>query len=130
VLVLDNYLPYGNAEEWQYWLKEKRRLLPQAWPPPGERKRAADGVEYELRSRIVDVDPLEQLYTLQIRVALWREEQLVAEEEYTLKGRQYFKNELLMMLEQVGFDEVKVQGGFTEAEATAEHDVLVFIAWK
>jgi hypothetical protein len=80
--------------------------------------------------RIVDVDPLEQVVTLQIRVELWREDQLVAEEERTLKGQKYFKNELLMMLEQAGFDEIKVQGDFTEAEATPEHAILVFIARK
>jgi SAM-dependent methyltransferase len=130
VLVLENYLPYGNANEWQYWVKDKRRQLPEAWPPPGERRRASDGAEYGLRMRIVDVDPLEQVVTLQIRVELWRENQLVEEEERTLKGQKYFKNELLMMLEQAGFDEIKVQGDFTEAEATPEHQVLVFIARK
>jgi hypothetical protein len=35
-----------------------------------------------------------------------------------------------MMLEQAGFDEIKVRGDFTEAEATPEHTVLVFIARK
>jgi hypothetical protein len=34
------------------------------------------------------------------------------------------------MLEQVGFREVTVQGDYTEAEATPEHGVLVFIARK
>jgi hypothetical protein len=35
-----------------------------------------------------------------------------------------------MMLKQAGFDEVTIQGDFTEAEATPEHRVLVFIARK
>ena len=65
-----------------------------------------------------------------IRVEQWQKEQLVAEEERILKGHRYFKNELLMLLEQVGFAEIKVQGDFTEAEATPEHGVLVFIARK
>lgn len=130
VLVLDNHLPYKNAETWQYWTKEKRRQLPQAWPPSGQRKRAADGSEYELRMRLVDADPLEQRETLQIRVELWREGQRVAEEENSLTLCLYFKNELLMMLEQAGFGDVAVRGDYTEAEATVEHGVLVFIARK
>jgi len=34
------------------------------------------------------------------------------DDESRLKGQKYFKNELLMMLEQAGFDEIKVQGDF------------------
>jgi len=130
VLALDNYLPYGNPERWHYWVEEKRRLLPETWPPSGERRRASDGDEYELCARLVEIDPLEQIMTLQMRSKLWREGQLVAAEEYTLKECLYFKNELLMMLEQAGFGDVKVQGDYTEAEATAEHSVLVFVARK
>ena len=59
VLVLDNYLPYGNPTRWQYWVRENRRQLPEAWPPSGERRRAADGAEYETRVRLVNIDPLE-----------------------------------------------------------------------
>jgi SAM-dependent methyltransferase len=129
-LVLENYVPYGDANEWQYWLKDKRRTLPEVWPPYGERKRASDGSELALRSRVLDLDPLEQLITLQIQVELWQEDQLVAQEERTLKTHNYFKNELLMMLEQAGFEETRLEGDFTDAEPTPEHEVLVFIARK
>ena len=90
----------------------------------------SDGSEYSLRSRIVDLDPLEQTLTLQMRIERWQAGQLVAEEEHTLKEIFYFKNELLMMLEQTGFDEITIQGDYTEAQATPEHGVLVFIARK
>ena len=130
VLVLDKHLPYENAKAWQYWIAEKRRELPRAWPSSGDRRQAADGTEYELRLRLLDVDPLEQLVTLQIRVEQWQAGQLIAQEEKTLKERLYFKNELLMMLEQAGFHDILVHGDYTEAEATAEHGVLVFIARK
>jgi hypothetical protein len=39
-------------------------------------------------------------------------------------------NELLRLLAQVGFGEVTVHGDYTEAEATAEHGILIFIARK
>ena len=86
VLVFSHELPYADAEEWPYWLPEARRRLPQAWPATGDRRRAADGDELELRVRLVDLDPLEQRHTLQIRAALWRAGQRVAEEEHTLRG--------------------------------------------
>jgi len=73
---------------------------------------------------------LEQLLTLQIRVERWRAGQRLAAEENTLKARLYFKNELLLMLQQVGFGDIAVYGDYTEADATAEHGVLVFIARK
>jgi hypothetical protein len=115
---------------WQYWLNKHRRQLPEAWPSTSERRRAADGSEYELRIRHVEVDPLEQRYTLQIRVGLWRDGQLVKEEERTLQGCHYFKPELLMLLEQIGFRDIQVQGEYTEAPATPEHGIIVFIARK
>jgi SAM-dependent methyltransferase len=129
-LVFNHYLPYQNAEQWSYWLPEQRRQLPQAWPTAGRRRQAANGDEYELRSRLVDLDPLEQRVTRQIRAALWRAGQLVAQEEHTLRESMYFQQEVLLMLAQAGFEDVTVYGGYTEAAATAEHTMIVFIARK
>ncbi len=129
-LVVENYLPYRNASEWQYWVKEKRRQLPEAWPPLDECRQASDGTEYRLCTRILDVNPLEQVVTLQIRVEQWKGEQLIAEETCTLAGQKYFKNELLVMLQQVGFGEIRVESGFSGTEATPDDGILVFIATK
>jgi SAM-dependent methyltransferase len=129
-LVFNHYLPYITAEQWQYWLPEQRRQMPAAWPPPGARRPASDGSEYELRSRLVDLDPLEQRMTLQMRAALWRDGELVAEEEHTLQSTLYFRNEVLLMLEQAGFSDVTESGGYTDAVATAEHAMIVFVARK
>jgi len=131
VLAFDHGLPYGNARHWQYWLQENRSQLPRAWEElPGERRRASDGTEYEMRSRVLDLDPLEQLYTFQMRAERWRDGQLIAQEEHTLKGCMYFKNELLMMLEQAGFRDIIVLGGHTDSEATSDQSELVFVARK
>jgi SAM-dependent methyltransferase len=129
-LVLDHHLPYESPSEWSYWLRENRRQLSNSWPPPGGRERTADGDELSLQARIVDVDPLEQLLTRQMRAELWRDGQRVAREEYTLLEQMYFKNELLIMLAQAGFGDILVRGNYTENEATADHDILVFIARK
>ena len=75
-------------------------------------------------------DTLEQLVTFQMRVELKRDGKQVAEEQYTLKDRGYLKNELLTILEYAGFGDIVVRGDYTEAEATAEHSALVFLARK
>ena len=129
-LVFSNELPYADAEGWSFWLPEARRRLPQPWPATGERRRAADGDELEERSRVVAFDPLEQRLTLQIRATLWRAGQRVAEEEHTLVESLYFRNELLLMLDQAGFREVTVQGASTGEIATADDTWLLFVARK
>ena len=130
ILVFNHHLPYGNAEQWSYWLPEQRRQLPQPWPANGTRRQAANGDEYELRARIVDLDPLEQRLTLQMRAVLWRAGQRVAEEEHTLQENLYFRNEVLLLLAAAGFAEVTVQGGYTAAPATPEQTMLMFVARK
>jgi SAM-dependent methyltransferase len=132
VLLLENHVPYGDRLSWQwpYWLRENRQQLrPDFWTEP-DRKRASDGSEYAWRSRLADLDPLNQVVTLQTWIQRWHEGQLIAEEEYTLKSNIYFKSELLMMLEQSGFADITVHGDYSEAEATSEHGVLVFMAKK
>ena len=127
-LVFDHHLPYIHANEWPYWLAEPRRELPHAWPAGSMRRRAADGDEIELRSRLVALDPLEQTLTRQIRASLWRGEAFVAEEEHNLRENLYFRNEILLLLAQAGFAEAMVRGGYTDAAPTADDTMLVFVA--
>ncbi|MBZ0296153.1 MAG: class I SAM-dependent methyltransferase [Anaerolineae bacterium] len=131
VLLLDQSMPYGGSSwYWKDWLKENRQQMDPDFWTEGERDRAADGSEYVMRSRIEDIDPLEQVLTLKYWAQRWQNEQLIGEEKRVLTSNIYFKNELVMMLKQAGFDEVTIQGDFTEAEATPEHEDLVFIAKK
>jgi SAM-dependent methyltransferase len=129
VLLFDHPMPY-HSELWQLWLKENRQQLDPEWWPEPKRERASDGSDFIMRSRIADLDPLEQVLTLQYWAQRWQGEQLLGEEERTLTSNIYFKNELLLMLKQAGFDDVTIRGDFTEVEATPEHGVLVFIARK
>jgi SAM-dependent methyltransferase len=128
-LVFSYYVPYGDATQWLFWLPEHRHQVPAAWPESGTRRQAANGDELELRSRVVDLDPLEQRLTLQMRAALWRAGQLVAEEEHSLQENLYFRNELLL-LAQAGFGDVGVFAGYTTAPPSAEQTMLVFVACK
>jgi hypothetical protein len=128
VLVLDNEVPYSYTGHWRYWLKEERGALPRPWPPPGERRRAADGTEYELRSRLVDLDPLSQTVTLEMLGEMWRDGVRLAEERHVLELTVYFTNEVVLMLERTGFVDVAVRAGYADREPTGEDDFVVFIA--
>jgi SAM-dependent methyltransferase len=129
-LVFSHELPYEAVNQWPYWLPEKRSTLPEAWPPPGERRRAANGDEIGLVGRLVDLDPLEQRMTLQMRASLWREGQLLDQEEHTFRATLYFRNEVLLMLAQAGFTDVEVRAGYSDAPATAADTTVVFVARK
>lgn len=129
-LLFDSEAPYADARQWRYWLKDERALLPEASRPPGGRRRASDGAEYALSSRVVDLDPLEQRVTLEMHAEMWRDDTLQLEETHTLDINLYFKNELLLMLERAGFADVVVHGEHTEVEPTSDDEFLVFVAKK
>jgi SAM-dependent methyltransferase len=129
-LLLDVEVPYADAKQWRYWLRDERAALPEAPKPPGERRRASDGSELALRSRIVELDPLAQRVTLAMHAEQWCEGALASEEDHLLNISLYFRNELLLMLERAGFTNVVVQGDHNDREATNEDDFLVFVARK
>ena len=129
-LVLDNEVPYANPRDWTYWPGEKRKELPQPWPPPGDRRQASDGSEYSLRVRALALDPLAQSIRAEIRAEQWRDGELVAEQEYPIDLMLYFRDELVMMLERAGFEDVVVRGGYDDEPPTPDHTFLVFSARK
>lgn len=128
LLVLDIEMPYADEGQWQYWLKEKRRTLPQPWPASGDRKVGSDGAEYELIARAVELDPLEQRVGWQMRARMWGDGALIADEESGLTANLYFRHELAWMLEQTGFRDIDVLGAHSGAPATADDNFLVFTA--
>jgi SAM-dependent methyltransferase len=131
-LVLDNEVPYSSDYPLRYWGKDERSTLPRERVPleEAERRRGSDGAEYALKSRLLDLDPLEQRATYEMRAGMWRDGELVQEEEHTLHINFYFKNETLMMLERAGFTDVVVHAGHREEPPTGDDDFLVFVARK
>jgi SAM-dependent methyltransferase len=127
VLVLDNEVLH--AAEWD-WMKSKSQDLPESWPEPGERRTGSDGTEYELRSRVVEVDLLARQVTKEMRGFMWREGRLVEQDEHVLKETFYFTNELRLMLERAGFVDVHMRGDLTEDEPTSDTESIVYIARK
>jgi SAM-dependent methyltransferase len=129
-LLLDIEVPYADTKQWRYWLRDERATLPEAPKPPGTRRRASDGTELALRSRIVELDPLAQRVTLAMHAEQWRDGVLDKDEDHLLTIGLYFRNELLLMLERAGFTNVIVQGDHNDREATNEDDFLVLVARK
>jgi SAM-dependent methyltransferase len=129
-LVFSHYLPNDDPRHWSAWLPEQRQRLPEAWPEAGTRKRTANGDDIELRTRLVDLDPMEQRQTLEMRAELWREGRLVAQEDRLLQENLYFCNEILLMLVNAGFADVSVRAGYSVKKPTADDTMLVFIARK
>jgi SAM-dependent methyltransferase len=127
-LVLDNDTPYANARRWPLWTRAGREELPEPWPDSGTRDAAADGSEYQLDVRAVDLDPLDQTLSFELRAAKWVDGVQLAEETHALSMRMYFRDELLLLLERAGFSEIEVHGGYDGEAATADSDVLVYIA--
>lgn len=127
-LILNIEAEYTSADSWNGWLPEPRRAMPQPWPDKGEGKVASDGSRHFAQFRLLEVDPLEQSYTRQVRLEKWSADELVASEEYTLRGNMYFKNEVLLMLRVAGFRDITLYGDYTDQPATADHEELVFIA--
>ena len=129
-LLLDVEVPYADAAQWSLWPKDGRAGLPHEAEPPQRGRLAADGLEYGLRSRCLAFDPLEQRVSLEMHARCWRGGELEAEEIHRLDIGLYFKNELLLMLERAGFDDVVVHGDHVEADPTPDDEFVVFVARK
>jgi SAM-dependent methyltransferase len=133
-LLLDNEVPYANTRLWRHWTKDERARLPEPWtePQPGKegRRRTADGAELALRSRILHVDPLDQTVRMELRATKWRDGQRVAQEDHQISMRAYFRDELLLMLAEAGFEDVDVRGGYDDEEPSGDHEFLVYAARK
>ena len=61
---------------------------------------------------------------------MWRDGELVAEDEHLLTITLYFKDEIALMLERAGFVDLTVAAALTDAEPAATDDFLVFTARK
>ena len=129
-LILNIEAEYAYPDAWQTWLKEKRDTLPNPWPEEPKIQHGPDDSEYRTWFRLVNINPLEQSYTREVRMEKWQNGRLIAQEEQSLHGFMYFKNELQLMLQIAGFDDITIYDGYTNQPATADSDQLLFIARK
>ncbi len=129
LLLLECEPAYRDAKLWPLWQKDARRHLPEPWPDDIG-KAPEDDDDYELHYRLVAVDPLEQRTTGEMRMLLFQDRQLVADDIHTLTSNYYFRNELQLLLEKAGFKIEAEKGDWTDEDVTADHDVIVFFARK
>lgn len=95
---------------------------------PAERRRGVDGAEYALRSRLVEVDQAGRRTTLALRAWMWRDGELVAEEEHLLTESFYGRDELAALLEGAGFVDVEVHGGYHGGPPDPDDEMVVLLA--
>ena len=127
-LLIMHRLPYSGEEGWLEWLPERRGEYPTPWPEQGNRRRAADGDEIELFTRVAKFDPLAQLIVLEMRARLWRDGSIQREESYALSDCFYFAQEIVGMLNDAGFRDVAIEGNYTGEPATADDTDVIFVA--
>ena len=103
-LMLEVNLPYGEheAKVWPLWRKEARTHLPEPWPEDIGNI-PSDDSNYRLHYRLVAVDPLEQRSTGEMRMLLFKDGQVEADDTRVLTSNYYFRNEMRMLLKQAGF---------------------------
>jgi hypothetical protein len=65
-----------------------------------------------------------------MRARLWHGGHVVKEEEYSLRINIYFAQEMLLMLDEAGYRDLEVQAGYTGRPATADDEVVAFVARK
>jgi SAM-dependent methyltransferase len=127
-LVFSHHVPYGDEEsEWLRWLPHRHGDT-EPWPATGDRRRTADGDELELLFRERSWDPLLQRSILEARARRWRDDQLVQEEENAIMLSAYFAQEIVTMLEVVGFVDVEIRHAYTGEPASSDDTHVVFIA--
>lgn len=124
-LAFDQYLPNFERRVWDAWLPEHRPSLPTPWPEHGDRKVCADGTELELKMRVLEFDPLDQVVRRELRAEHWVGGELVAAEERASSANIYLKSEVVLMLEGAGFENIRVTGGLSDREAQPYQDERV-----
>jgi hypothetical protein len=112
--VLDNDVPYSDADQWRRWHRGSRDSLPEPLRPPGERRRGPDCEEYALQARLLAFDPLLQREVWEMRACRWSGGELVAEETHRLTANLYVVGEVVMMLERAGFSGIEVRSEYND----------------
>ncbi|MEO8607984.1 MAG: class I SAM-dependent methyltransferase [Chloroflexota bacterium] len=129
LLLLEGYPAYADTDLWPLWQKESRTHLPEPWPKTIG-KLPEDGRDFEMHYRLAAVDPFEQRTTGEMRMLMFKDGQLSADDTYTLTSNYYFRNETRLLLEKAGFTVEAEKGDWSEVDATADHKAITYFARK
>ena len=125
----DYLAPWNDPPFWKGFLAENRGSLPLDWFPPRSNT-LPNGDELETAVQIFSQEPLDTISVHKFRARIWRDGQIIKEEIHDMKTECYSKNELLLMLELAGFEDVQVFGDYSLEPATMDHENLMFVATK
>jgi SAM-dependent methyltransferase len=129
-LLIDHHEPWRSAHLWKYWLPDEQKKLPE--PPHGpsdeEPRPIADGSALRLRARVLAFDPEGPAMTHEMLAERFVGGRLERSEVSTLHNNLYTRNELLLMLERVGFRDVRVESDHSASSGTPDGTVHSFIA--
>lgn len=125
VLIFNLFWPFGDGEAlskkplggWKKWGK--------LWDYP-----QPDGSLMMQSLMRTSFNRVEQFFTAKRRYQLVRDGNLISEEVFDANERWYYKHEMVMMLEIVGFTEIQVRDGWSENDFAEIHDSMVFVARK
>jgi len=119
VLTLYNMLGLfgGTLEGSGDWGLRARQALP-------------DGTELEKHARLDGLSKLDQTLASTLRYRRLRGQEVVEEEFCNGDMRWYVMNELAVMLEHVGFGNIRVTGNYTDAAPTDDDEVFSVLASK
>jgi SAM-dependent methyltransferase len=128
--IFDYEVRWNDPPAWLSRLPEERKKLPAQYPDSSGRETLADGSELELIARTEAIDPVEEVAIREMRARLWKDGKMIQEEYLIIQLEDYTKNELVLMLERAGFEEITLQGDYAGGPATADSKNLVFVARK
>jgi hypothetical protein len=129
-LILNVKMEYASKSAWEMWTSDGQERLPADWPEVPIVRVAPDGAEFRLRIRTINVNRLDQTYTREMAIQKWRDGRPIGAESSLLRGSLYFAQELLLMLQVAGFQEVRACCRLTDDEATDRDTDLAFVAVK
>jgi SAM-dependent methyltransferase len=127
VLALDYEVETFDADRWSRW---KSAARDPSSPPPEERRLAPDGFAYALRHRIVAVDVTTRQMTRELQAWQWSGDELVAYETNSLNINVYSSSEILDMLQDAGFADIRTVGGYHGGPPTGSEQFLVYLAHR
>ncbi len=125
VLVFNLFWPFGEGEA----LSAKPLGGWQEWGPLWDYPQP-DGSLMKQTLMRTSFSRAEQFFTAKRRYQLIRDGQVVAEEIFDSNERWYYKHEVVLMLERVGFNDIQVKDGWSDADFAEVHDSMVFVARK
>jgi len=125
-LLIDHHAPWRSPYLWKYWLPEERKKLPE--PPLGPSDEAprpmSDGSALRLRARVLAFDPEGPAMTHEMLAERFVGGRLERIELGVLHENLYTRNELVLMLERVGFSVVSDHSASSATPDGTVHSII------